>query len=119
VELTERIIPARGLTCRGPGGRPAVTYAELAYIAVAQVLLRCDDERHWLWITPAPGRHPMIARPQGPRQGVLDLGGTHSPVSKDHVFEPVGDDLVAVIIEVGMAGGHPPAPELAGDAPSR
>src|SRR6201993_5571569 len=52
VELTDRIIPALGFTRRGPGGRPEVTDAELACIAVAQVLLRFDDERHWLRIAP-------------------------------------------------------------------
>jgi hypothetical protein len=52
VELTDRIIPARGDTRRGPGGPPAVTSAELVCIAVAQVLLRFDDERHWLRIAP-------------------------------------------------------------------
>ena len=52
VELTDRIIPGRGYTRRGPGGRPEVTDAELACIAVAQVLLRFDDERHWLRIAP-------------------------------------------------------------------
>jgi hypothetical protein len=48
VELTDCIIPARGFARRGPGGRPEVTDAELVCIAVAQVLLRFDDERHWL-----------------------------------------------------------------------
>jgi Transposase DDE domain len=52
VELTDRIIPGRGFARRGPGGRPEVTDAELACIAVAQVLLRFDDERHWLRIAP-------------------------------------------------------------------
>jgi hypothetical protein len=52
VELTDRIIPERGFTRRGPGSRPEVTDAELACIAVAQVLLRFDDERHWLRIAP-------------------------------------------------------------------
>ena len=52
VELTDRIIPVRGFTRRGPGGRPEVTDAELACIAVAQVLLRFDDERHWLRTAP-------------------------------------------------------------------
>jgi hypothetical protein len=52
VELTDRIVPARGFTRRGPGGPPAVTDAELACIAVAQVLLRFDDERHWVRIAP-------------------------------------------------------------------
>ena len=50
VELDDRIIPVRGFTRRGPGGRSEVTDAELACIAVAQVLLRFDDERHWLRI---------------------------------------------------------------------
>ena len=48
VELTDRIIPWRGFTGRGPGQRPEVTDAELVCLAVAQVLLRFDDERHWL-----------------------------------------------------------------------
>jgi hypothetical protein len=52
VELTDRIIPVRGFTRRGPGGRPEVTDAELVCIAVAQVLLGFDDERHWLRIAP-------------------------------------------------------------------
>jgi len=52
VELTDRIIPGRGFTRRGPGGRPEVTDAELVCIAVAQALLRFDDERHWLRIAP-------------------------------------------------------------------
>ena len=52
VELTDRIIPVRGFTRRGPGGRPEVTDAELVCLAVAQVLLRFDDERHWLRVAP-------------------------------------------------------------------
>ncbi len=48
VELTDRIIPSRGLIRRGPGKPPDVTDAELVCLAVAQVLLRFDDERHWL-----------------------------------------------------------------------
>jgi hypothetical protein len=52
VELTDRIIPARGLGRRGPGKPPEVTDAELACLAVAQVLLRFDDERHWLRAAP-------------------------------------------------------------------
>ena len=48
VELTDRIIPSRGFTRSGPGQRPEVTDAELVCLAVAQVLLRFDDERHWL-----------------------------------------------------------------------
>jgi hypothetical protein len=52
VELTDRIIPSRGPARRGPGRPPAVTDAELACLAVAQVLLRYDDERHWLRAAP-------------------------------------------------------------------
>jgi hypothetical protein len=48
VELTDRIIPASGLGRSGPGKPPDVTDAELVCLAVAQVLLRFDDERHWL-----------------------------------------------------------------------
>jgi hypothetical protein len=48
VELTDRIIPSLGLARSGPGRPPEVTDAELACLAVAQVLLRYDDERHWL-----------------------------------------------------------------------
>ena len=48
VELTDRILPSAGLGRRGPGKPPEVTDAELVCLAVAQVLLRYDDERHWL-----------------------------------------------------------------------
>ena len=48
VELADRIIPSRGLARSGPGKPPEVTDAELVCLAVAQVLLRFDDERHWL-----------------------------------------------------------------------
>ena len=48
VELTDRIIPVLGFARSGPGQPPEVTDAELVCMAVAQVLLRFDDERHWL-----------------------------------------------------------------------
>jgi hypothetical protein len=48
VELTDRIMPSLGFTRSGPGKPPEVTDAELVCLAVAQVLLRYDDERHWL-----------------------------------------------------------------------
>jgi len=48
VELTDQIIPSRGWARQGPGRPAAVTDAELVCLAVAQVLLRYDDERHWL-----------------------------------------------------------------------
>jgi hypothetical protein len=61
VELTDRIIPLLGLGRRGPGKPPEVSDAELVCLAVAQVLLRFDDERHWLraapgsWVACFPG----------------------------------------------------------------
>jgi len=48
VELADRIIASLGLAPSGPGQPPEVTDAELVCLAVAQVLLRYDDERHWL-----------------------------------------------------------------------
>ena len=57
VELTDRIIPSCGFTRRGPGKPPEVTDAELACLAVAQVLLRHDDERHWLRAAPRLAGH--------------------------------------------------------------
>ncbi len=58
VELADRIIPSPGVGRSGPAwagvgrrgpGKPAeVTGAELVCLAAAQVLLRYDDERHWL-----------------------------------------------------------------------
>jgi hypothetical protein len=64
VELTDRIIPLRGLGRRGPGRPPEVTDAELACLAVAQVLLRFDDERHWLRAAPKliGGLFPRLLR---------------------------------------------------------
>lgn len=52
VELTDRIIPSLGIGRSGPGKPPEVTDAELVCLAVAQVLLRYDDERHWLRAAP-------------------------------------------------------------------
>jgi hypothetical protein len=57
VELTDRIIPSLGIGRRGPGRPPEVTDAELACLAVAQVLLRYDDERHWLRAAPTRVGH--------------------------------------------------------------
>jgi Transposase DDE domain len=57
VELTDAIIPSLGPGRRGPGRPPAVTDAELVCLAVAQVLLRYDDERHWLRAAPSRVGH--------------------------------------------------------------
>ena len=64
VELTDRIIPSHGLPRSGPGKPPEVTDAELTCLAVAQVLLRYDDERHWLRAAPKQVGHlfPRLLR---------------------------------------------------------
>ena len=64
VELTDRIIPSLGLARRGPGKPPEVTDAELVCLAVAHVLLRFDDERHWLRAAPrlVGGLFPRLLR---------------------------------------------------------
>ena len=64
VELTDRIIPVWGFGRFGPGQRPEVTDAELVCLAAAQVLLRYDDERHWLRAAPKHVGHlfPRLLR---------------------------------------------------------
>ena len=57
VELVDRIIPACGTRHRGPGRPPVVTDAELVCLAVAQVLLRYNDEHHWLRAAPSRVGH--------------------------------------------------------------
>src|SRR4029453_6882288 len=58
VELTDQIIPTRPNGRRaGPGRPPALTDAELVCLAVEQVLLRYDDEHHWLRAAPARVGH--------------------------------------------------------------
>lgn len=57
VELVDRIIPATSTRRRGPGRPPLVTDAELVCLAVAQVLLRYNDEQHWLRAAPTRVGH--------------------------------------------------------------
>jgi hypothetical protein len=52
VELVDRIIPATRTPRRGPGRPPVVTDAELVCLAVAQVLLRYNDEIATGWADP-------------------------------------------------------------------
>lgn len=56
-ELTDRIIPSGDFARSGPGKPPEVTDAELVCLAVAQVLLRYGDERHWLRAAASRIRH--------------------------------------------------------------
>lgn len=55
--LVDRIIPAQGTRRRGPGRPPLVTDAELVCLSVAQVLLRYNEEHHWLRAAPARVGH--------------------------------------------------------------
>ena len=58
VELTDRIIPSQRPPRRsGPGRPPAVSDAEVVCLAVAQVLLRYNDEHHWLRAAPTRVGH--------------------------------------------------------------
>jgi hypothetical protein len=58
VQLDDHIIPAhRSGVRRGPGRPPVVNDAELVCLAVAQVLLRYNDERHWLRAAPSRVGH--------------------------------------------------------------
>jgi len=76
VELDDRIIPASrsGRTRRGPGRPPLVSDAELLCLAVAQVLLRFNDEHHWLRAAPARVGHlfPRLLRQSEYNQRLKD-----------------------------------------------
>jgi len=75
VELTDRVIPARGRRRCGPGRPPEVTDAELVCLAVAQVLLRYNDERHWLRAAPTRVGHlfPRLLAQSEYNQRLKDL----------------------------------------------
>src|SRR4030095_14474229 len=75
VERTDRLIPAHGPCRRGPGRPPEVTDAELVCLAVAQVLLRYHDERHWLRGAPNRVGHlfPRLLSPIEYNQRLKDL----------------------------------------------
>ncbi|AQZ61986.1 hypothetical protein BKM31_45555 [[Actinomadura] parvosata subsp. kistnae] len=47
VHLDDHVMPSQGRP-RGRGRPPVLTPAEAVVVAVAQVLLRCDDERRWM-----------------------------------------------------------------------
>ena len=79
VELTDRIIPALRPGRRAGPGRPAtVTDAELVCLAVAQVLLRFNEEHHWLRAAPSRVGHlfpRLLSQPEYNRRlrGAADL----------------------------------------------
>jgi hypothetical protein len=79
VELTDRIIPTlRPWDRAGPGRPVTVTDAELVCLAVAQVLLRYNDEHHWLRAAPSRVGHlfpRLLSQPAYNRRlrGLADL----------------------------------------------
>ncbi len=82
VELADRIIPSRGFARRGPGRPLLITDAELVCLAGAQVLLRHDDERHWLRAAPKLVGHlfPRLLgeRVQRAAEGMRAADGGHA-----------------------------------------
>jgi hypothetical protein len=75
-----RLLPAR----RPRRGRPrALSDAELVCIAVAQVLLRCDDERRWLRVAPDRIGHlfPRLPCQSQYNRHLRELGPTVSAVA--------------------------------------
>jgi hypothetical protein len=96
VEVTDRIIPALRPPRRArPGRPPTVTDAELVCLAVAQVLLRYNDEHHWLRAAPARVGHlfpRLLSQPEYNRRlrGAADLLeatlrwlATHTPATTE------------------------------------
>jgi hypothetical protein len=96
VELTDRIIPARRPLRRpSPGRPPTLTDAELVCLAVAQVLLRYNDEHHWLRAAPSRVGHlfpRLLSQPEYNRRlrGAADLLedtlrwlATHTPATTE------------------------------------
>jgi hypothetical protein len=75
VELTDRVIPALGRRRRGSGRPAEVIDAELVCLAVAQVLLRYHDERHWLRAAPTRVGHlfPRLLGQSAYNQRLKDL----------------------------------------------
>jgi len=51
VHLDDHVLPSTNRP-RRRGPRPLLTDAELVCVAIAQVLLRCDSERHWMRTAP-------------------------------------------------------------------
>jgi hypothetical protein len=84
VELTDRVIPAVGPRRRGPGRPLEVTDAELVCLAVAQVLLRYNDERHWLRAAADRVGHlfGIPTEPPGSPSATRDGGGRSVPAGQ-------------------------------------
>jgi hypothetical protein len=90
VELTDRIIPTLGPQVRaGPGRPPKVRDAELVCLAVAQVLLRYNDEHHWLraaaWGVPL-GPVAELANPVNRPGTMMALGADQAQQPQEVVW---------------------------------
>jgi hypothetical protein len=101
VELTDQIIPAlRPHHRAGPGRPPAVTDAELVCLAVAQVLLRYNDEHHWLRAAPSRVGHlfpRLLSQPEYNRRlrGAADLLEATLRWLADHT--PASSELLRLV----------------------
>ena len=116
VELTDRIIPSLGFTRSGPGKPPDVTDAELVCLAVAQVLLRYDDERHWLRAAPRQVGH-LFPRLLGQSE-YNDRVKAAAPLMEaalrwlaDHT--PASADLLRLMDATPVPAASPPSPRSA------
>ncbi|WP_067812780.1 transposase [Actinomadura kijaniata] len=80
VHLDDHVLPSRK---QRRGRRPTLTDAELVCVAVAQVLLRCDEERRWLRIAPARIGHlfPRLPCQAQYNRHLRDLGPVLSAVA--------------------------------------
>jgi hypothetical protein len=110
VELTDRIMPSLGFTRSGPGKPPEVTDAELVCLAVAQVLLRYDDERHWLRAARARVGHlfPRLLRQSEYNQrlkGVAPLMEAALRWLADHT--PGSAEMLRLMDATPVPCGHP------------
>jgi hypothetical protein len=113
VELTDRIIPSLGIGRSGPGKPPEVTDAELVCLAVAQVLLRYDDERHWLRAAPARVGHlfPRLLRQSEYNQRVKAAAPLMEAALRwlaDHT--PGSAEMLRLLDATPSRAGSPPSP---------
>lgn len=83
VHLDDDVIPSTNPRI-GPGRPPLLTDAELLCVAVAQALLRCDDERRWLRTAPRRIGHLF---PRLPHQSEYNR---HLARLAPHMFTAIG-----------------------------
>ena len=110
VELTDRVIPAHSPCRRGPGRPLVVTDAELICLAVAQVLLRYNDERHWL--RAAPNRvgqlFPRLLSQSEYNQRLKDLAPVMEAALRWLAAQPPGSaERLRLLDGTPVGCGHP------------